>query len=277
MRILTGNVTYMDKSWDNLGYPGFRATLAEQVNQVVSVPRDPYRQIELLRTMLAAKLDDPVLIDAEIATRMVYPYSWLLGKVGDGITLTEKGFLPPKLVNAAGTELGIKEEWVGMYNREYQTVPVLELRQSTIKTGLLRKEGRVMLPTLAGRAVRDDPLKLWWHLAENVPPRRAQPIELQATVLLLTAVAAQLPEDALEFTIGWLEKFGYDFRNGSPVSGWTAKPYAEPAYTVLLRTGAIKQDGILQPHRVSPQGTLFARAALRTWPSVLRPPDGRGE
>lgn len=209
----------MDKSWDNPGYPSFRATLAEQVNQVVSVPRDPYRQIELLRTMLAARLDEPVLIDTEIATRMVYPYSWLLGKVGDGITLTEKGFLPPRLVDAAGTELGIKQEWTGMYNREYQTVPVLELRQSTIKTGLL-----------------------------------------------LAAVAAQLPEDALEFTIGWLERFGYDFRDGSPVSRWTAKPYAEPAYTVLLRTGAIKQDGILQPHRVSPQGTLFARAALRTWP-----------
>jgi hypothetical protein len=43
-------------------------------------------------------------------------------------------------------------------------------------------------------------------------------------VLLLTAVAARLPEDALEFTVGWLERFGHDFRNGSPVSRWTAKP-----------------------------------------------------
>ncbi len=66
-----GTVTSMDKSWENLGYPSFRATLAEQVNDVVSVLQDPLLQIELLRSMLLAKLGDPVLVDAQVATRMV--------------------------------------------------------------------------------------------------------------------------------------------------------------------------------------------------------------
>lgn len=260
----------MKTSWDSLGYPSFRATLAEQVDRVVAVLQDPFLQIELLQSMLAAKLDEPVLIDAEIATLMVHPYSWLLDQVDDGIKLTAAGFLPPKLVEAAVAELGLEDEWIGKYNRENQTLPVLELRESAMKIGLLRKERGTLLPTPSGRAVRNDPVKLWWHLAANVPPRRAQRLELQATVLLLTAVAAQLLEDPLEFTVGWLEKFGYGFRDGSSLTRWTAKHSAETAYTVLLRTGAIEQDDTLQPHRATPQGALFARAALRTWPEVRR-------
>ncbi len=129
-----------------------------------------------------------------------------------------------------------------------------------MKTGLLRKERGILLATPSGRAVRNDPVKLWWDLAANVPPRRAQRLELQATVLLLTAVAAQLPEDPLQFATDWLEKFGYGFRDGLPMTKWTARHSAEIAYTVLLRTGAIERGEILQPDRATPQGALFARA-----------------
>jgi hypothetical protein len=265
-----GTVTCMDKSWENLGYPSFRATLAEQVNDVVSVPQDPLLQIELLRSMVPAKLDEPVLVDVEVATRMVRPYTWLLDQVGDGIKLTAAGFLPPKVVEATVAELGLGDEWIGKHNRENQTLPVLELRESAMKTGLLRKERGILLPTRSGRSVRSDPVKLWWDLAANVPPRRAQRLELQATVLLLTAVAAQLPEEPLQFATGWLEKFGYGFRDGSPMTKWTAKHSAETACTILLRTGAIERGEILQPDRVTSQGALFARAALRTWPKPSR-------
>jgi hypothetical protein len=260
----------MKTPWDSLGYPSFRATLAEQVDQVVSVLQDPFLQIELLQSMHTAKVDEPVLIEAEVAARMAHPYSWLLDQVGDGIKLTAAGFLPPEAVEASVAELGLENEWIGKHNRENQTLPVLELRESAMKTGLLRKERGVLLPTPSGRAVRNDPVKLWWHLAENVPPRRVQPLELQATMLLHTAVAAQLPEDPLQFATDWLEKFGYGFRDGSPLTKWAVRDSAETAYTVLLRTGAIERGDILQPDRATPQGALFARAALRTWPEVRR-------
>lgn len=107
-------------------------------------------------------------------------------------------------------------------------------------------------------------------LGTRTSRRRAQWLELQATVLLLTAVAAQLPEDPLQFSADWLEKFGYGFRDGSSLTKWTAEHSAETAYTVLLRTCAIEQDDILQPHRATSQGALFARAALRRWPEVRR-------
>ena len=260
----------MVKSWDTLGYPSFRAGLTEQVNDVVSALPDPLLQIDLLRPMMAGKVDEAVLIDANVATQMVRPYSWLLAQVGDGIKLTAAGFLPPTLVEATAAELDLEDEWIGKYNRENQTIPVLEFRESAVKTGLLRRERGLLLPTPAGRAVRDDPVKLWWQLAENVPPRRAQRLELHATVVLLTAVAAQLPEDPLEFTAGWLPKFGYGYRDGSAADSWAAARATETASTVLHRTGAIERRALLEPLRATPQGALFARAALRTWPGSRR-------
>jgi hypothetical protein len=107
----------MKTPWDSLGYPSFRATLAEQVDQVVAVLQDPFLQIELLQSMLAAKLDEPVLVDGEVATGMARAYSWLLDQVGDGIKLSAAGFLPPKVVEAAVAELGLEDEWIGKYNR----------------------------------------------------------------------------------------------------------------------------------------------------------------
>jgi hypothetical protein len=260
----------MKKSWGELGYPSFRATLAEQVDSVVAVPQDPLLQIELLRPMLDARLDEQLLVDADVAAGMAHPYSWLLDQVGDGIKLTSAGFLPPKLVEATVNELGLGSEWIGSYNRENQTVPVLDLRESAMKTGLLRKQKGSLLPTPRGRAIRDDPVALWWHLAENVPPRRAKRVELHATVLLLTAVAAQLPGDPLQFAADWMARFGYRMHEGSPVTKWSVRDTAETAWTVLIRSGAIERGGVGEPDRPTPQGAIFARAALRTWPASER-------
>ncbi|HLJ98811.1 MAG TPA: hypothetical protein VKU39_02760 [Streptosporangiaceae bacterium] len=104
---------------------------------------------------------------------------------------------------------------------------------SRMKTGLLRKQQGNLLPTPRGRTIRNDPVALWWHLAENVPPRWAQRLELQATVLLLTAVVGRLPDDPLQFAADWLTRFGYRMNDGSPVTKWSVRDCAETAWTVL--------------------------------------------
>jgi hypothetical protein len=258
------------KSWDELGYPSFRATLAEQVDSVVAVLQDPFLQIELLRPMLDARLHEPVLVDTDIAARMVRPYRWLLDQVGDGVKLTAAGFLPPRLVEAAVAELGLADEWIGSHNRENQTLPVLDLRESAMKTGLLRKQNGHLLLTPQGRAMRDDAVSLWWHLAGNVPPRRAQLREVEATVLLLTAVAALLPDDPLQFAADWLAKFGYGTSDGTPITKWVTRNCVETALTVLVRTGAVERGSLGQPDQATQQGAIFARAALRTWPGASK-------
>ena len=100
----------------------------------------------------AAHLDEPVLVDAETAVRMVRPYSWLLDHVGaEGIKLTGAGYLPPAHVEAATAALDLGGEWIGKGNREVQTLPVLHLRESATKMGLLRKQHGMLLATSRGR------------------------------------------------------------------------------------------------------------------------------
>jgi hypothetical protein len=73
------------------------------------------------------------------------------------------------------TELGLGEEWIGKGNRENQTLPVLHLRESAAAMGLLRKRNGTLLLTSRARKLRGDPVALWWHLAERMPPKSADP------------------------------------------------------------------------------------------------------
>jgi hypothetical protein len=62
-------------------------------------------------------------------------------------------------------------DWIGKGNRESQTLPVLDLRESAQKVGLLRKHRGKLLLTAQGRAMRSDPVALWSLLAGKTPPR----------------------------------------------------------------------------------------------------------
>jgi hypothetical protein len=117
-----------------------RAQLPAQVIDLVDRFRDPLMQIEFLYMLAKADILEPILIDADIAARMVRPYAWFLDRVGaEGIKLTSAGYLPPPDVEAAVAELALAEEWYGKLNRESQTLPVLDLRESAMRLGLLRK------------------------------------------------------------------------------------------------------------------------------------------
>jgi hypothetical protein len=105
----------------------------------------------LRRLIRDAAVDQPVQVDTDTAARMVHPYIWLLDRVGsDGIRLTGAGYLPPSHVAAAVTELSLAAEWIGTGNRESQTLPVLHLRESAQKAGLLRKYQGKLLLTVRG-------------------------------------------------------------------------------------------------------------------------------
>jgi hypothetical protein len=148
-----------------------RAQLPAPVEDLVARIRNPLMQIEFLHLLANAGLLAPVLVDAETAARMVRPYRWFLDRAGtEGIKLTSAGYLPPADVEAASAELGLADEWIGKLNREVQTAPVLDFRESMMRLGLLRKYRGTLLATPAGRKLRDNPVALWWHLAEHVPP-----------------------------------------------------------------------------------------------------------
>src|SRR5690606_11058927 len=151
-----------------------------------------------LRAMAAAA-DQPVEIDRATATAMTHAYRWLLHRLGEGgVRLPAAAYLPPTRVKEAFEELSLADEWIGAGNREDLTVPVLELRESAQRLGLLRKYRGRLLPTVRGRALADDPVGLWRHLASRLPigGRRETDAERQAGTLLLGMLATGTADDA---------------------------------------------------------------------------------
>ena len=248
-----------------------RAQLPAQVEDLVARIRNPLMQIEFLHLLANARLLEPVLVDAETATRMVRPYSWFLDRVGtEGIKLTSAGYLPPADVETLSAELGLADEWIGKLNREAQTWPVLDFRESVMRLGLLRKYRGTLLATPAGRKLRDNPVALWWHLAEHLPPAKLPRPHTHASILLLAAVVIgpEAAPDPLEYTARMMWEAGYQRGDGTPLTKWDARDAADDTHTALIRLGALVEvrHG-LDPEQPTRDGATFARAALRTWPA----------
>jgi hypothetical protein len=249
-----------------------RAELPAQVVELVDAFRNPITQIEFLYLLANANILEPVLVDAETADRMVRPYSWFLDRVGpEGIKLTSAGYLRPVDVEAASAELDLAGEWIGKHNREVQTLPVLELRESAMHLGLLRKYRGMLLATPRGRKLRDDPLGLWWHLAEQLPPTKMARHVTHAGLLLLaaTVIGSAAGDDPLEYVARMLDAAGWQNSDGTPLTKWQAYDTAADTHIVLIRLGALVQARPgLGPEQPTGDGAVFARAALRTWPAL---------
>lgn len=241
------------------------AHLPEPLADLVRAVRDTGEQIRLRRLISDAALDQPTVIDASIAARMVRPYTWLLDRVGDdGITLTGAGYLPPVHVEAAAAELGMANEWIGKHNRETHTMPVLSLRESAQKMGLLRKHRGRLLLTALGRRLRTDPVGLWGHIAERIPLATRDRCETQAGLILLIAVAAGTTEDANHVIARALQAIGWMRGDGNPLTGSDAGHAAWDTRALLHRLGALAGESYRRDERPTPDGITFARAALRS-------------
>lgn len=258
-------------------FPGVRAELAPQVEDLVARFRDPFTQIDFLRVLVDGRVigpeaDDVPDVDKATAARMVHPYAWLMDRVGaEGIKLTSAGYLPPSHVEAITAELGLSDEWIGTFNRESQTLPVLDFRESAMRLGLLRKYQGKLLLTPRARGLRDDPVALWRHLALSMPLAKAVPVERDAGILLLAAVAGGASgltgDDPHEYVARMLWVAGWAKADGTEVSKWEARDAAGDTDTVLIRIGALVPDWHGPgPATPTADGALFARDALRTWP-----------
>ena len=221
-----------------------------------------------LEVLDAAALDEPAT-QAPSAADMVRPYQWLLERVREGVRLTEAGYLPPALVAAAMDELGWSGDWPGKHNREHQMIPVLELRESAQRFGLLRKQYGRLLLTRVGARMAGDPAGLWWHLASRLPDARSEP-ERHAGILYLLIVAADRSlDDALladgMTLLGWAQ--GPTRQSLSPTAAFAA---ARDTWAVFRRLDLLGvHPWITRAAQAKPQARAFARAAL------LGRPDGR--
>lgn len=218
------------------------------------------RSLSWLRAIDNAELDSAVEEEPD-TDAVVAPYRWLLNRVGDGVKLTQAGYLPPAVVTAAMSELGWAEDWYGKHNREDVTLPVLELRESAQRFGLVRKYRGQLLPTKVGRALIDDPAGLWWHLATALPDARSES-QRHAGVLYLITVAAGLAEnDALLAegltVLGWRERDTYERLSETAAFG-----AARDTWAVFRRLGLVPRSQRFEDELPTPAARRLARAAL---------------
>jgi hypothetical protein len=238
--------------------PGMLGELAHRIGS--KAHRDQFEQL-----IEDADLDAPVEVDADTAARMVSQYSWLLDRVGaDGIKLSAAGYLPGSHVEAALADLELGEEWMGRGNREIHARPLLHLRESAQGLGLLRKYRGSLVLTEHGKALRADPLALWWHLAERMPPASGDDCEDQAGLILLAALAAGSTGDLDATVAGILDAIGWGDIDGTRMTPAMAGTAAWGTNSVLRRLGALADEpGLHRFDKPTPQGVTFARAALR--------------
>lgn len=218
---------------------------------------------------LAARADlhRAVVVDVESARAVVRPYAWLLDRIGEqGIRLTPAGYLPPAVVTETVTALGWESCCAGPRPREHLAIPVLELRQSARRLGLVRTYRGVLLRTVLGGRLRLDPGGLMWHLAGRLP-EATDDAGRDAGLLLLLAVASGTPLDPSiangllrrgMAALGWRE-----VGSGRPLEEWEAFGAAHATWACLRRLGAIPELRYGEaPTPPPPAGVAIARAAL---------------
>ncbi|WP_235013254.1 plasmid pRiA4b ORF-3 family protein [Arthrobacter sp. SLBN-100] len=241
--------------------PGSESLTRELTNRMPPGLRREFRSY-----LHAAGLDGPATVEVDVAEAMTAPYLWLTRRIGpDGLSLTAAGWLPPAVVREAMTELGWAKDWIGKANREDQTLPVLQLRESAQRLGLIRKiKGRLVLTTAAKRLL-DDPAGLWLFLARSIAHRHRHDSERDATLLLLLEVAAGKRTgwvDYVEAVCFGLGALGWRTRTGAELEPNTVQGLLVDAREVLLNLGIFDDRLGLEANTVKGPGQAFARAAL---------------
>ncbi len=225
-------------------------------------------QREFRSYLEAADIRGAIVIDAAVAERMVAPFLWLIRRIGvDGLQLTSVGWLPPVVVSNAMRDLQWGWRWIGAFNREQQTLPILLLRQNAQRLGLVRKlKGRLVLGAEAKKLL-DDPVGLWFLLARSIARRQQHDYEQAAALLLALEVAAGKREGKREYLRPI--SFGLSALGWTTFTGWDLPTKAvadviKQSWDVLFDLGVFVNDG--RRHEVigvTPEGRTFARAVLQ--------------
>ena len=259
--------------WDAGAAPPFDLAEAQAALAVWSVTRSVPPELHTLQQQLwgtpheaallelldAAALDWPIAVDDDVAETATARYRWLLHRVDAGVQLTAAGWLPPALVTEAMSAVWPEDRWIGKRNREDLTEPVRRLRASAQRAGLLRISRGRLLPTKAGTALRDDPHRMFVHLAERLAGRPRDTFARTATALVLVAIAAgRSHRDSiaeLMTAAGWVTR-------GSPAVHPHALVHAAGDALEVLDVAGGWDERDWRNRTVTPVGRALAQAAL---------------
>lgn len=188
--------------------------------------------------------DGPLDVDPETALRVMRPMMWLLQRAGsDGLPLTKAGRLRPADVSALMVDLGWEKDWIGKYSREEQTLPAWWLREATIFAKLLyKRSGRLHL-TPAARKIANDPVALWFFVAEQLPVEKDRGSRLAANLGLLHLLAVVDADPALPVVnfepAEILTHYHWGNKNGQPLTSQDARNIWLDTRDVLAVCGVV--------------------------------------
>ncbi len=185
---------------------GELAELAEQLE---------HRGIRLLREVLGRPFSHgPTDVSEDEAARLTETYRVFLEVIGDGVTLTAAGYLPPAVVEQVAERTGISEWWIGKANREDLTFPVADIRTTARALGLVSGRKGRLNPTAAAIRCGRDSQALWCHIVGRLPLGTKE-AERQAGWMALAVAGSGVPTQEwhgeiseLLLALGW--RSGHD-------------------------------------------------------------------
>lgn len=142
--------------------------VAEELGELLG-RLERFGQRTLTEALMRSELTLAPEIGAGDATRLVEPFLALLDVLGDGVRLTGAGYLPPALVEHLAERTGVTGWWIGKANREDQTWPVAQLRDSARALGLVSVRKGTLAPTASRAGCRS----LSWQAACRARSGRA--------------------------------------------------------------------------------------------------------
>lgn len=214
---------------------GELADLAEQLE---------HRGVRLLREVLGRPLSHgPTEVTDAEAARLTETYRIFLDVIGEGVTLTAAGYLPPAVVEQVAERSGISSWWIGKANREDLTYPVADIRATARALGLVSVRKGRLSPTAAATRCQD-PQALWRHIVGRLP-LGAKDAERQAGWMALAVAGSGVPAQEwrseisdLLLALGW--RSGRDRFSPPPANSATLSVLEQVAGASRVRWREIK-------------------------------------
>jgi hypothetical protein len=215
---------------------GELAELAEQLD---------HRGIRLLRQVLGRPFSHgPTDVTDAEAAGLTETYRTFLEVIGDGVTLTAAGYLPPRVVEQIAERTGIAEWWIGKANREDLTFPVADVRTTARALGLVSVRKGRLSPTAPAIRCGHDATALWRHIVGRLP-LGTKDAERQAGWMALAVAGSGVPAQEwrseisdLLFALGW--RSGHDRFSTPPANSATLDILEQLAGASRVRWREIK-------------------------------------
>lgn len=179
-----------NEALDALEWPTMDGWRADVLAIIV---RMSHTEPELTRRLAAGVASQPLASDEELHEAMADLLLLLDAVGGDGIKLTQAGYLPPKTVKElfAGLSAAARGAYPFAPTTEVHTAPVHHLRVTAVDLGLARKYKGSLVLTQKGRVAAGSPAQMWRAIVDAVPLGRRD-YEADAGLIEMLGVAGGL-------------------------------------------------------------------------------------